>query len=129
MSREQLERTKNLMNKHARDALISGYEYLVDSVNLPDKGDNHVLAAAIHGDVDVIVTYNLNDFPGDNLVKYNLGSQHPDTFLTHLIDLNQPKICQAVKKVRERLTNPEIPVEEYFRILEKLEPKLCDSYA
>lgn len=128
LSREQLERTKRLMNEHARDALITDYQYLIESVELPDEDDRHVLASAIHGRADVIVTYNLDDFPEDNLSQYNLEAQHPDTFLTHLNDLDQPKVCRAVKKVRKRLTNPEIHVDEYFQILENLELSQFTSY-
>ena len=59
LTRAQLERTRDLMNAHARDALISGFEDLIPSLTLPDPDDRHVLAAAIRGRVDVIVTYNL----------------------------------------------------------------------
>ena len=59
----QLDRTKNLMNSNVRDALITGYEPLIPTLILPDINDRHVLAAAIHGRADFIVTFNLKDFP------------------------------------------------------------------
>lgn len=52
---EQLERTRLLMDKHAPDALVTGYESLVEGLQLPDPDDRHVLAAAIRGRADVIV--------------------------------------------------------------------------
>jgi len=45
LTRVQLERTRDLMNAHARDALIQGFEDLIPSLSLPDPDDRHVLAA------------------------------------------------------------------------------------
>lgn len=56
---EQLERTRQLMNKHVPDALVTCYEDLIDGLWLPDPDDRHVLAAAIRGRADVVVTENI----------------------------------------------------------------------
>lgn len=64
---EDLERTRSLMNAHVRDSLVTGFEHLIPSVELPDTDDRHVVAAAIHGGASVIVTFNLKDFPPDRL--------------------------------------------------------------
>src|ERR1700733_1672869 len=63
----QLQRTRRLMDDHINDALVSGYEHMIDQLTLPDADDRHVLAAAIHGCARVIVTANLRDFPTDAL--------------------------------------------------------------
>jgi predicted nucleic acid-binding protein len=57
LSREQLLRTKELMNRAVLDCLVSGYEYLIPSITLPDPNDRHVVAAAIHGRADAVVTF------------------------------------------------------------------------
>lgn len=62
LTREQLERTRDLMNANVRDCLVTGYEPLIDGLTLPDPDDRHVLAAAIRASADVIVTFNLKDF-------------------------------------------------------------------
>lgn len=61
LDRAKLERTRALMDKHAEDALVTGYEDLIPGLQLPDADDRHVLAAAIRGRADVIVTMNLRD--------------------------------------------------------------------
>jgi predicted nucleic acid-binding protein len=83
LTREQLERTRDLMNAHVRDALVVDFERLIDVVDLPDPNDRHVLAAAIRGRADLIVTANLKHFPLDMLGRWGIEAQHPDEFLTH----------------------------------------------
>jgi len=45
------------------DALVSGWEELEGGLSLPDQGDRHVLAAAIRGGAQAIITANAKDFP------------------------------------------------------------------
>ena len=44
----QLERTRDLMNAHVRDALVRDFEDLIPALSLPAPDDRHVLAAAIN---------------------------------------------------------------------------------
>ena len=44
---EQLTKTKELMNSHIRDCLVTDFEWLIPSLHLPEPDDRHVLAAAI----------------------------------------------------------------------------------
>jgi hypothetical protein len=121
LTRAQLERTRDLMNAHARDALITDFEDLIPSLTLPDPDDRHVLAAAIRGRVDVIVTYNLKDFPTKALAPYGVGVQHPDEFLTHLLDLAPGIVLAALQRLRQSLKNPPVAIENYLTILEQHE--------
>jgi hypothetical protein len=59
LGRAQLERTREQMNAHVRDALVTGFEPLIEILALPDPDDRHVVAAAIKGRADLIVTTNL----------------------------------------------------------------------
>lgn len=48
---------------------------------LPDDNDIHVLASAIAGHTDVIVTNNAKDFPRGILAEEGISRADPDTFL------------------------------------------------
>lgn len=119
LTREQLERTKELMNAHVLDSLVTGHESLIDGLSLPDPGDRHVLAAAIQCNAGVIVTYNLKDFPDDQIAQYGVEAQHPDQFIVHLLDLAPGRVCAAVKRQRANLKNPPRSVEELLDTLAK----------
>mgnify|MGYP002623161765 CR=1 FL=1 len=114
---EQLERTRTLMNAHVRDCLVNGYESLIDGLELPDPDDRHVLAAAIRTRASVIVTFNLDDFPAEVLEPLGVEVQHPDEFITHLIDLNPGVVCAAAKRQRASLKNPPRSVDEFLETL------------
>jgi hypothetical protein len=115
--RTDLERTRRLMDLATRDCLIYGYEPLISSLNLPDPRDRHVLAAAIVGRCDVIVTQNLKDFPCDALSSYGIEAQHPDDFLSYHLNLSPRLFCRAIQKVRQRLKNPPYNPQEYLSTL------------
>ena len=51
------------MDRAALDCLVTGHKTLIPGLDLPDPGDRHVLAAAIVGHCDLIVTFNIRDFP------------------------------------------------------------------
>jgi hypothetical protein len=118
LSREKLERTRMLMDKHAPDALVTGYEDLIEGLQLPDPGDRHVLAAAIRGRADVIVTANVRDFPADILTPFEIEAQHPDGFIFHLLGLAPGVVAEAAGRHRESLKNPAKTVAEYWLALE-----------
>jgi predicted nucleic acid-binding protein len=117
LTREQLERTRDLMNAHVRDCLVEGYQELIPSLELPDPDDRHVLAAAIRASADVIVTFNLKHFPAGRVAQYGVEAQHPDEFVIHLFDLNQAKVCAAAEEQRRSLRNPPKAVDEFLDIL------------
>lgn len=118
ISPQQLKRTRELMNAHVPDCLVTGYEYLIDSLTLPDPNDRHVLAAAIHAGAKVIVTFNLQDFPADALKHYKVDAQHADDLITSLLEVAHLIVCDAAARQRASLKNPPKSVEQYLATLE-----------
>ena len=115
---EQLNRTRKLMDAHAIDCLVTGYEKLIAGLSLPDPDDRHVLAAAIRANANGIVTFNLKDFPAAVLDEYGVEAQHPDEFITHLLDLDAGLVCAAVRCQRQSLKNPPRSVAELLDTLQ-----------
>jgi len=116
---ERLARTKALMNEAIRDSLVTGHEDLIDSLTLPDADDRHVLAAAIRVRASVIVTFNLKDFPRDQLCRFEIEAQHPDDFLNTLLDVSPGLVCNAVRRQRESLRNPARTAAELLATFER----------
>jgi predicted nucleic acid-binding protein len=74
---------------------------------LPDANDTHVLAAAIAGHADVIVTMNASDFPRNVLAEEGLSRADPDGFLLGFQQAQPEIMAQVGETVRaeaERLS-------------------------
>lgn len=128
LSMERLESIRSKMDLHVRDALVEGYEELIERIKLPDLNDRHVLAAAIKANAQTIVTYNLSDFPKSCLLQYEIEVQHPDEFLRHLLDLAPAKVIKTVQETRKSLKNPPKSQNEYLAILEQQSLSLTCAY-
>ncbi len=113
------ERTRALMNAHVRDCLVIGFEHLIPAVQLPDPDDRHVVAAANHSGASLIVTFNLQDFPLEQIERYNLAVQHPDDFILDLLDLHPAQVCAAAASHRRSLKRPPKTSDEYLDTLLK----------
>lgn len=119
LTRANLERTKDLMNQNALDCLVTGYEPLIDSLALPDADDRHVLAAAIRGQAEAIITFNLKDFPNETLSVYGISAIHPDEFLSDMLALNPGECVKAATSQRAALRNPAMSADEYLASLQR----------
>ena len=119
LDRKKVERARALMDAHVRDGLVEGYEELIESLVLPDPADRHVLAAAIRGRADVIVTMNLKDFPAATLAPYGIEAKHPDAFIMELIDLDGGAVVAAAHEHRVSLRSPPKTVQAYLDSLER----------
>jgi predicted nucleic acid-binding protein len=118
---EQIARVRNLMNIGVQDSLVTDFEFLITGLELPDLDDCHVLAAAIKAEANVIVTFNLKDFPVGMIAKYGVEAQHPDVFIGELIDRNPQEVIQAINTIRSRLKNPPQTFDNYMETLLKQE--------
>lgn len=117
--REKLEKTRQLINESIEDCLVEKYEKLARMLVLPDSDDCHVLAAAIKAHAQIIVTYNIKDFPAEYLSSFDIEVQHPDAFFLNQSDLQQSAFLAAAKRIRLSLKRPPKTPEEYLDILRK----------
>ncbi len=97
----------------------AAWALVAPSLQLPDADDTHVLAAAIAGHADCIVTANLKDFPEHALAPFGLQAIHPDDFLVAQMDLDPLLVLVAFKEQRERLCNPAYTPQAFADALER----------
>jgi len=119
LSSEKVKKIKDLIDKSVPDCLVMDYEPLVKTLDLPDAGDRHVLAAAIQCGAETIITNNLKDFPERVLSHFNIEAISPDHFLNDQWDLAPEVVLHSLKKCRERLVNPPFTADEYLQSLTK----------
>ena len=117
---ERIDRTRAVMHRAIPDALVTGHAALIPVLSLPDPNDRHVLAAAITAGADVIVTFNIKDFPPAALAPHGLVAQHPDAFLQALIDEMPSEIQDGVQECVARLTHPRVAAADYVKVLRRL---------
>ena len=116
---KQLQTTQERMIAAIPDCMVTHYEPLIAGLSLPDPDDRHVLAAAIAGHADAIVTVNLKDFPAAILATYSLEAQHPDDFVMNQLELREYEALAAIKRMRARLRNPPRSPAEFIETLER----------
>ena len=89
------------------NASIKPHAGLQARLYLPDENDIHVLAAAIAGHADEIVTMNASDFPQNTLREEGLERRDPDGFLWELASHHSDLVgdaCEQVRLTAERLS-------------------------
>ncbi len=94
---EQGERRLRVMREHFPEAVVSIPPDMAQALAcIPDKNDRHVLAAAICGHANAIVTFNEGDFPEACLAQYGILRLHPDDFLVHQFHANSALVMEKI---------------------------------
>jgi predicted nucleic acid-binding protein len=75
------------LKSHFEDAWVQNYAPIIPSCTNHEK-DRHVLAAAIKSNAELIVTFNLKDFPDASLEPWDIEALHPDDFLIDVFYVN-----------------------------------------
>ena len=117
LTKESLLSAQAAMDTAFPDANILQYESLITSLSLPDEDDRHILAAAIKDKVDVIVTFNTKDFPAEAVKDFDIEVQHPDNFVSNLIQLDESKAKKAFRNQVRNLKKPPKTGEEVLATL------------
>ena len=71
-------------------------------LHLPDANDIHVLATAIAGNADAILTWNAADFPRGTLAGEGVQRRDPDGFLWEMWSHHPDAVTLALEGVRAR---------------------------
>lgn len=111
LSVTQLEHLESQLRRAFPEACGSDFRGAEKDVGLPDEGDRHVLALAVHYEADVIVTWNTKHFPETVLSTFGLERTRPPTFLDWLWTADPDRVLKAAEAhrtslVRDPLTPP-----------------------
>ena len=98
----QAETQAGLLRAAFPAAMVREQPGLEARLMLPDPDDVHVLATAIAGHADCIVTFNAVDFPRHILAEEGLDRHDPDGFLWALWSHHPADIGQVVADVHAR---------------------------
>lgn len=97
---------------------------------LPDRSDIHVLAAAIAGSADTIMTLNAKDFPRNILAEEGLERCDPDGFLRALYDTAPARIAEVAEAVRQKAEHLSGEAKDMRKLLKKARlPRLGKALA
>lgn len=92
---------QNALRANFPEALITKYEPLIPSMTNNEK-DRHVLAAAVRGNVDAILTFNLKDFKSDDLVQWDIEARHPQDFLLSVYSMNPVVVVARLSDIAQK---------------------------
>jgi hypothetical protein len=127
---DKVDRRLRAMQSAFPDAEVLGYEHLIPSLHLPDPNDRHVLAAAIVGGVNQIVTANVRDFPEDVLAAHGLEAVNPDAFLLSVFYSYPELTIATIQQRAAELIRPAIGVTGLLAALRKSgAPQFADAVA
>ncbi|WP_172136953.1 PIN domain-containing protein [Adlercreutzia sp. ZJ473] len=93
-------------------AIAEANEKDLANIELPDPNDRHVVAGAIAGRCEIIVTYNIRDFPKEILAPSGLRAMHPDDFLIETATSNPDGAMAAIRALVSTKKHPPRSFEE-----------------
>ena len=116
------------MNDTFEDARVEGWEPLEGTFTLPDNDDRHVVAAALRGRADAIVTANIRDFPDNVLTPLGLAVIEPDDFLLDQLDLAPRVVLDVLREQASHARKPPLtPVDLLARLARAGAPAFADE--
>ncbi|MGB8380751.1 MAG: PIN domain-containing protein [Dermatophilaceae bacterium] len=107
------------------EAEVVGFEVLIEGLGCHPK-DRHVLAAAFASDADVILTFNLSDFPDNACEPHGVVAVHPEQYLLELLATDREATLQAIVEDASRRTSPPLSPSEFLARLAATVPTFAN---
>lgn len=107
------------MREHFSDSIVHGWEGLDGTFGLPDPDDEHVVAAAVVGGADVIITVNVRHFPNE-LLPTGIEVLRAAEFARNTVDLSPRGAIAAVDEIvaRSGRLGPKLTRDGVLAVLE-----------
>jgi PIN domain len=122
ITEERMTRRLQLMNEALPGAEVRGYEHLLPATAVFGS-DDHVVAAAMYAEVEVIVTDNVRDFPAGELAVRGLRAQTVDEFLQDLWLVDSASVSHVIAEQAEGTRNPALTVSDVLSRLSSIAPR------
>lgn len=124
----RIDRRFATMDAAFEDARIEARPEVVIEIQLPDLDDRHVVATAVVGRADAIVTMNVRDFPIEVMESLAIEVVHPDDFLLNQLDLAPRLVVDLVMEQAAQTTSPKLtPIDLASRLARAGVPKFSDE--
>jgi predicted nucleic acid-binding protein len=120
MDQDRADRLASLMRSAFEEAAV-GEEAIaaLEESMTNDQGDRHVLAAAVAGGADAIITFNLDHFPSEACDRFGVDATDPDEFLLALHGIAPDRVIAEVRLQAADLTNPPWSFDDLLGALER----------
>lgn len=123
LTRERAKRLIDMMLASFPDAMVVGYDALVDTMPNHPR-DRHVLAAAVVAGADVIVTDNTRHFPPAACEPFGVEVQTANEFLSYSFDLAPEVMSDIFLQQVEDYVKPAFDVAAALSLLDGRLPSL-----
>jgi predicted nucleic acid-binding protein len=123
---EKAKRRVSVMREEFPDAMVTGYEPLVDDMT-NDPKDRHILAAAVRANAEIIVTANVRHFPKAACAPYDISVVHPDDFLLDQLDLYEDETLLCIRELVADRARPHTLMPAFLEQFRKTVPGFVDT--
>ncbi len=107
----KVERRVAAMRRTFPDATVTGFEDLIERMT-NDPKDRHVLAAGIRANCEVLVTFDLKDFPPESVDRYDIEVVHPDMFMLDQLDLYPGRTVAVLNQLVSDYSSPAMEMDD-----------------
>lgn len=109
------------------DAEVEDFEHLIPEMDCSDPNDRHVLAAAIAGEADILVTDNSGDFPAGTSSLHALALMTGDEAAAFLVRLDPMRAARIARAQIADLVDPPSSEDEFLRRIAKQAPEFATA--
>ena len=92
---------QNALRNQFPEALVKDYGHLIERCG-NDPKDRHVLACAIHSKAELILTFNIRDFPVTALAPWQVEAKHPQDYLLTLYGIDPVIVLHQLEEISRR---------------------------
>lgn len=119
---ERIAHLESKLREHFADAWVEGFESLIQEMTNDEK-DRHVMAAAVHADARLIVTYNIRHFPLSSTRPWGVTAVGPSAFLKELYAADRRLVLEVL---REQASDLKRSFADLLRVLHKAVPSFVE---